>query len=145
MKALVKKKEKDGSVFYLIQWSSITKADKYDIVRKIPSIPGIYELYYMDEKKKLNLFFFSRAYYGGLRNHIRKTTDAELETDLKRREILQKYDCYYRYSETASFADMSDILYFFSKTYFPDRDFEHSGRYLDIFVNEVSDDKIVTI
>ena len=146
MKPVIRKKIKDNQVCYVIQWSNLRKADKYEIVRLVPSVAGIFELYYQDDKKKLNLFFFARAWYGGLRNTLRKRTDPELEQDPARKKILDQYDCYYRYSLTESFSDMSDILYFFAKTYFPHKaDIVHSGRYQDIFIDEISNDKIVTI
>ena len=142
---IVKEIEED-SVYFIIYWSRLTKADKYDIIRNVPSVPGIFELYYMDEKKKLNLFFLSRAYYGGLRNTIRERTDPELEDDVNRRRVLNKYDCYYRYTVTQSHMDMTDILFFFKRTYNPnDTKVQDSGRFEQIFVEERSDDKIVTI
>jgi hypothetical protein len=140
------KKTDQGSVYFTIYWSRLTKADKYDIIKIVPSMPGIFELYYQDRKKKLNLFFLARAYYGGLRNTIRKRTDPELEDDPARRKILTAHDCYYRYTILQSYKDMSDILYFFKQTYNPgDTSTEPSGRYKHIFLEECSDDKIVTI
>ena len=97
-----------------------------------------------DFKKNINLFYFASSWYGGLRNSIRETTDIEIVTDKKRREVLEMYDCYYRYALCNSFGDMQDILYFFSDTYFPKNDKEHSGRYNNIFVKEDSPDKIVS-
>jgi hypothetical protein len=146
MESIVIKKVKEGSVYFTIQWSRLRKADKYEIIRIVPSVPGIYELYYEDKKKKLNLFFFARAWYGGLRNALREQTDPEMEKDVQRKKILDTYDCYYRYSQLYSFGDMSDILYFFECTYSPHNiQKAHSGRYENIFVEEKSEDKIVTI
>lgn len=146
MEPCVIKKVDQDSVYFIIHWSRLVKADKYEIIRTVPSMPGIFELYYLDEKKKLNLFFLARAYYGGLRNTIRKRTDPELEDDAARRKVLNTYDCYYRYTILQSHMDMSDILYFFKQTYNPgDTSTEPSGRYEHIFLEECSDDKIVTI
>jgi len=146
MEPKIVKEIEDDAVYFIIYWSRLTKADKYDIIRNVPSVPGIFELYYMDEKKKLNLFFLSRAYYGGLRNTIRQRTDPELEDDVDRRRVLNKYDCYYRYTVTQSHMDMTDILFFFKRTYNPnDTKVQDSGRFEQIFVEERSDDKIVTI
>ncbi|MBN2440556.1 MAG: hypothetical protein JXJ04_04405 [Spirochaetales bacterium] len=146
MEPIVIKKEEDNSVYFIIHWSRIKKADKYDIIKHVPSVPGIFELYYLDYKKKLNLFFLSRAWYGGLRNSLRERTDPELEKDPNRRKILEDYDCYYRYTISQSFGDMSDILFFFESTYSPHNpQKDSSGRYEFIYVEEKSDDKIVTI
>lgn len=142
----VVKKTDQNSVYFTIRWSRLAKAEKYDIIRKVPSMPGIFELYFQDEKKKLNLFFLARAYYGGLRHSIRQRTDPELEDDAARRNVLNTYTCYYRYTILQSYNDMSDILYFFRQTYKPgDTAIQPSGRYENIFLDEQSDDKIVTI
>ena len=100
----------------------------------------------MDEKKKLNLIRVSRVWYGGLRSRLRRLTDPELEEDPRRRELLEKYDCYYRYSVIHSMDDMQDILYFFASRYTPGKGkMQHSGRYAEIYLREESPDKIVTI
>ena len=111
----------------------------------MPSVSGLFELYFQDRHKRLNLFFVSKAWYGGLRNWIRKATDAELESNLERKKVLQNHQCWYRYTIIHSSADLSDILFFFASTYFPGAHrVEHSGRYADIFVDEISPDKIVS-
>lgn len=142
----VSKKVEENSVYFILRWSCIKKVDKFEIISRVPSMPGIFELYFMDNKKKLNLFFLARAYYGGLRYMIRKRTDPELEDDCERRKILNSYTCYYRYTVLQSYGDMSDILYFFKQTYCLEQPgITDSGRYEHIFVEEKTDDKIITI
>jgi hypothetical protein len=132
--------------YFIVRWSRLRKAEKYDIAKAVPSVSGVFELYFMDEKKKLNLFYFAKAYYGGLRYALRKCTDEEMETDATRKKIISTHDVYYRYSMSSSFNDICDVFFFFAKTYTPDMAVdESSGRYKNIFVHEVSDDKIVTI
>lgn len=134
------------NVYYTIYWSALTKADKYEIIKSVPSVSGLFELYYMDKKKKLNLFFFAKAWFGGLRNSIRSLTDPLIEKNPKRRKVLENHDIYYRFCMTDSNSDMADVLYFYSLTYFPKKvPPSHSNRYVDIFVNEESPDKLVTI
>jgi hypothetical protein len=134
------------NVYYTLFWSPLAKADRHEIVCKVPSVAGIFELYYQDELKTLHLFFVSKAWYGGLRNWLRQATDPTLEMDVKRRQILEKYDCYYRYAVVDSYADLSDLMFFFADTYFPHtHSVRPSDRYLNIFVQEVSPEKIVTI
>jgi hypothetical protein len=136
----------DTTVYYTIFWSRLRKAEKYDIISKVPSVSGIFELYYQDEKKKLNLLYVAKAFYGGLMNEIRKRTDPELEDNALRRQILSTRDCYYRYAPSNSYKDMSDIIYFFATTYFPDKDLhDHSGRYTEIYVKEDSEDKLIDV
>lgn len=145
MNSVIKKKVKNKNAFYVLNWSKIIEADRHEIMRNVPSVSGIFELYYRDVKKQLRLFFVSISWYGGLRNSIREKTDLEIETDKNRREILEKYKIYFRYSISNSFNDLKDILYFFSETYFPDKVLKgHSGRYDSILVEEVSEDKIIS-
>jgi hypothetical protein len=133
-------------VYFTVYWSSLAKSDKYEIIKKVPSDAGIYELYSMDPKKKLVLMSFGKSWYGGLRNELRVRTDPELETDPALRAVLENYDVYYRYSLLSSSDDMSDILFFFARTYYPGSDkYRASGRYENIYVKEISADKIVTI
>jgi hypothetical protein len=81
-----------------------------------------------------------------LRNWLRKATDPDLEEDKTKKGILEKHDCYYRYIIIPSYADMSDILFFFADTYRPhSHEVVPSGRYENIYVNEVSEDKIVNV
>ena len=40
---------------FCLYWSHLMEADKYSVSQKIPSVSGIYELYYEDDEKKLNL------------------------------------------------------------------------------------------
>ena len=145
-KPLVKKQVRGRNVYFTVNWSRLKKGDKYDIVRSVPSDAGIFELYYMDRKKKLCLFHVGKSWYGGLRNEIRLRTDAELENDKDRKALLDRYDCWYRWSLISSSDDMADILFFFAQTYRPgDQAVHGSGRYERIFVNEVDADRIVTI
>jgi len=143
---VVQKRIRGNAVYFTVSWSRLRKGDKYQIVRSVPSEAGVFELYYMDEKKKLNLFHVGKSWYGGLRNEIRLRTDPELETDPKRRSILEEHDCWYRWSLLSNSEDMADLLFFFAETYLPGTLAAHpSGRYEKVFVKEVDADKIVTL
>jgi len=142
----VSKMVRREAAYYTIRWSRLQKADRYGILSLVPSMAGIFELYYLDRKNKLNLFIFAKAWYGGLRNHLRTATDAALEQDPARRSILERHPCYYRYALLNSYRDMADIHFFFAATHFPRQNrTSHSGRYARIFVKELSPDKLVTI
>ncbi len=140
-------KKVDGEyVYYTVFWSPLRKAEKFDIVRHVPAMAGIFELYYMDENKRIHRMLISRVWYGGLRSRIRHDTDPELVMEEHYRKILNKYQCYYRFTLTDSMNDMLDVLHFFSKTYIPEQPVPgDSGRYRKIFLEEVSPDKVVTI
>src|SRR6056297_1762845 len=142
----VEKQVEAGKVYYTVFWSQLRKAEKYDIVRHVPAMAGIFELYYMDENGRILRMCISRAWYGGLRSRLRHDTDPELVMDAGYRKVLNKYTCYYRYSLTNSMDDMLDVLHFFSKMYVPDQPVpQDSGRYQEIFLEEISPDKVVTI
>ena len=96
MEPVIKKSVKNKNVFYVLNWSRLIEADRHEIMRSVPSVSGIFELYYKDIKNQMCLFFVSMSWYGGLRNSIREKTDLEIETDKKRREIIEKYDIYFR-------------------------------------------------
>ncbi len=142
----VQKQERGNSVYFTLNWSALAQGDKYRIISSVPSMGGLYELYYMDDRKKLVLLERSRAWYGGLRARIRKSVDPTLQSDLKLRAILEERDLYYRYTTLESRDDMIDIIYFFQRLENPHgRGFQHSGRYASIYVKEISANKIVTI
>lgn len=145
-KPVITKEVVREDALYAIHWSKLAKVDRYEITTKVPSVAGIFELYYMDEKKKLNLMLFGVVWYGGLRSRLRRITDPEITGDAKRVAILEKYECYFRYSMSESLEDMRDIIYFFASRLKPGvESAEHSGRYENIYCNETSADKIVTI
>lgn len=134
-----------GDMYYTLYWSLLRKAEKYDIIRHVPSIAGLYELYYMDEHNRIHLMCLARVWYGGLRNRLRADTDPTIVMDPKYREILETYDVYYRYTATESMSDMVDVLHFFSKTYHPYQTApDDSGRYRYIYLEEIAPDKLVT-
>lgn len=145
-KPIVEKLVRGSDAYFTVSWSRLRKSEKYQIATSVPSEAGIYELYYMDQKKKLCLFHVGKSWYGGLRHEIRVRTDAELETDARRRSLLDRYDSWYRWSLLSSSDDMSDVLFFFAQTHLPGvATVHHSGRYARIFVTENDADKIVTI
>ncbi len=140
------KKVKENSAYYSVTWSKLKKADKYDISTTVPSVAGLYELFYLDECRKLKCFYMSLVWYGGLREEIRRYSDPELEKDLNRHRVLNTYPIYYRYTIGTSYGDLCDLLYFFSACLRPgNRTIVHSGRYEMIYVNEISQDDLLTV
>jgi len=146
MKNEIIKRLKDNDAYYEINWSKLKKAERYDINASVPAESGIFQLYYKDNKKRLNLMYISRVWFGGLRSTIRKLTDPELGFDQKWKSILSEYDCYYRFSLSNSNKDMEDILFYFSDVLFPgsNKCFD-SNRYNNIYLIEESLEKINTV
>ena len=128
-------------------WSPFALADKYDIAKRVPAMGGIAEIYFKDERGKLNLFCLQRSWYGGLRSMLRERCDPELERDPRRLAILERWKdaIYYRYSLSDSHADIEDVMFFFMETYSPGQStVESSGRYERIFVREIDAGKLTT-
>ena len=139
--------EKKEDVYYFVNWSPLTKADKYSIITKVPAMAGIFEIYWMDESKRLRLFVVGKANYSGLRAELRRITDPELcINDEKAKKILEEKEIYYRYALTDSSKVMDDVVWFFMQTYFPeDTTAKHSGRYENIFLKESAPDKLMWV
>lgn len=136
--------EKKGDVHYFIKWSPLSVADRWDIIKKVPSVAGVFEIYWMDENKRLRMFYVGQTNYGGLRSEIRRLTDPELCKDNeKARKILEEKEIWYRYAPTDSSRVMADVVWYFMKTYFPENPpAQHSGRYNKIFMTENAPDKL---
>lgn len=133
-------------VYYYVNWSPLTKADRWEINAKVPSIAGIYEIYWMDETKKLRMFHVGRTHYGGLRSELRRLIDADLTIDPIVKDILENKEIWYRYAPSNSSQNMADVIWFFMSTYFPEKtDINHSGRYRKIFLQESEPDKLLWV
>ena len=143
----IKATEKNGDIYYFVQWSPLSKAERYDIITKVPAIAGIFEIYWMDESKHLRLFIVEKTDYGGLRSEIRRVTDPELCTDNPaKRKILEEKEIWYRYVPTDSSNIMADVVWYLMQNYVPeDTSVSHSGRYENIFLKESAPDKLIWV
>ena len=143
---VIEKSVRKNNGYFTVNWSPLLKTDKYLINSKVPSMSGIYELYYLDEYKKLNIIDVDIAWYGGLRSKLRRITDPELEDEnLEYKHLIEKKKLYFRFTLSKSYKDLVDVLYFFVTEKFPGDEVDDSGRYDNIFVNELSANKITTI
>jgi len=140
-------KEKQGDIYYFVNWSPLAIANRYDIITKVPAVAGIFEIYWMDESKHLRMFNVGKTDFGGLRSEIRNITDPELcRNNEKARKILEEKEIWYRYTASDSANIMADVLWFFMQTYFPDNTtVNHSGRYKNIFLRESAPDKLIWV
>lgn len=127
---------KDKDVYYTVAWTPLAKADRYKIATGLPALSGIMEIYWEDEKKKLHLMTLEHCWYGGVRGKIREKIDEDLETDPKRKKILEDRELYYRYVLTDSWKDIQDLMFFFIQRHRPGAPVTSSGRYEKIFVRE---------
>jgi hypothetical protein len=139
-------REKGEEVHYFVNWSPLSLADRWTINAKVPSVAGIYEIYWMDDHKHLRLLAVGDTHYGGLRSELRRLTDPELTDDVSAKKILEDEEVWFRYAPSNSAMAMSDVIWFFRKTYFPEKPgVEHSGRYEKIFLNESEPDKLIWV
>jgi hypothetical protein len=139
-------REKDEDVYYFINWSPLSLADRWEINAKVPAVAGVFEIYWMDEQKHLRLFYVGQTHYGGLRSELRRLTDPELTTDTKTKQTLEEKEIWFRYAPTNSSTVMSDVVWFFMTTYFPENPgVEHSGRYQKIYIAESEPDKLMWV
>lgn len=141
----IEKKVKNSDAYYTLNWSPLTKADKYKISTGVPAVAGIYELYQLGEDKELRLLTLEIAWYGGVRSNLRETIDPYAKADPVRRKILEDAELYYRYSCSTIFKDLQDVLWFMHTTYFEDDQNppEDSGRYENIFLDENAPDNFI--
>jgi hypothetical protein len=139
-------RENGGNVYYLVNWSPLAVADRWAINAGVPSVGGVYEIYWMDGRKRLRIFSVGATYYGGLRTELRRLTDPELCPAGRARRILEDNEIWFRYAPTDSPAVMADVVWFFRRTYFPeDPGVPHSGRYGKIFLKESEPDKLIWV
>ncbi|MDR1024430.1 MAG: hypothetical protein LBL56_01790 [Treponema sp.] len=139
-------REKGKNVYYFINWSPLSPADRWTINARVPSVAGVYEIYWMDERKHLRMLSVGDTHYGGLRTELRRLTDPELSATRQLRQILEDNEIWFRYTPSNSPAVMSDIVWFFRKTYFPENPgVSHSGRYEKIFLQESAPNKLIWV
>jgi len=139
-------KVKGDDVYYSVQWSPLTLAERWTINSKVPAVAGIYELYWMDDHNHLRIFMVGDTHYGGLRSEIRRLTDPELTQNSRTREILENEEIWFRYSHSNSVEAISDVVWFFRKTYFPENPgVDYSGRFKKIYLKESSPDKLIWV
>ena len=145
---VIKKKapKSEADIHYCVNWSAMAKADRWEINAKVPSVAGIYEIYWMDENKRLRMYEVGQTHYGGLRSELRRLTDPDLCYDAEKKDILENREIWYRYSCSNSAQNMADVIWFLMTTYFPeDTPESHSGRYENIFLSESAPDKLTWV
>ena len=135
--------QKKDEGFFSLYWSALTKADKYTITTSVPSVSGLYELYYEDYEKQLNLLTVNTAWLGGLRSQIRQDIEPDYKKGKNLKLILENHTVYYRFSISSKSDDIQDVVWFLNQTYFKDQSIVHdSGRFKNIFVKEFAPDSI---
>ena len=110
-----------------------------DIVNgRVPSLPGIYEIYRDNDPREPELVGRSRAYYGGLRNTLRGLIDTISPYPLNGELLDLRSAHFVRYAIIDSSDDMDDILFFYAARSGGEDERDDSGRYEMIYLNEES-------
>jgi hypothetical protein len=139
-------RERANNVYYFVSWSPLTRADRWTINARVPSVGGIYEIYWMDPHRHLRMFSVGDTHYGGLRTELRRLTDPELSVTGEARQILTDNEIWFRYAPSNSPGTMADVVWFFRQTYFPEHPgVSHSGRYEKIFLRESEPNKLIWV
>ncbi|MFW6363687.1 MAG: hypothetical protein ACOC0D_07550 [Spirochaeta sp.] len=105
----IKKQIHRERAFYHIEWSILEPVSRHTIHSCVPSLPGIWEIYYLENARIPRILKMGRAWYGGLRNVLRLEADG---TELQNRdlqEVLESGDSYYRYTVCEIAADLEEV------------------------------------
>ncbi len=136
MEPHVSKRTRDKSAYFTIWWSPLVPMTRRIISGRVPSLPGVFEIYCDDGGRTPQLVGQSRAYYGGLRNTFRGLIDPTHPYPLNGEPLDLTMPHYARYALTPSPEDMTDILFYFAARVGREDEFDDSGRYDSIYVRE---------
>lgn len=133
----VSKEVRKGEVFYEVPWTPLREADRHDIAHRVPSLAGVYEIFWEDEKKRLHLFSLEPAWYGGLRAKLSEKIDVDFESNPGRKAIIADKKLFYRFVFVESWDDVKDLMCGLLQIYQPQLGtLPSSGRYKRIHIQE---------
>lgn len=138
MEPHVKKRVRDESAYFTVWWSPLVPLTRDVVKGRVPSLPGIFEIYQDTGGRTPQLVGRARAYYGGLRNTFRGLIDSISPYPLNGRLLNPEAKHWARYAVLPSPDDMDDILFFFAARTGDEEEFDDSGRYEFIYVKEGS-------
>lgn len=146
MNPTITKQTRNQDVYYTLQWSPILRASKATVIRSVPSVAGIFELYVVDQGGTPNLVRTRKAWYGGLRHALRELSDPTTCKDRRLLTLLKSRSLYFRYTTCDNSDDMNDVLSYLATVY-PRAvgEYNGSGRFRDVYVKEESTGSMVDI
>ncbi len=109
LRASVKKRERRDRAYFTVGWSPLYPVSRYEIIASVPSMPGIWEIYWLEKSRKPRILKLGAAWHGGLRHSIREQTDPTLPAGMPLRAYLESGDCYYRFTIVESRLDLADL------------------------------------
>lgn len=96
--------------YYRLDWTPLLPVDRHRINSTVPSLPGIWEIYWLENSRSPRLLKMGQAWYGGLRNELRLEADGE---DIRNRDMKEKLlsgDAYYRYTVCEAARDLEEVF-----------------------------------
>lgn len=138
MEPHVDKRTRNDSAYFTVWWSPLVPLTRSVIHGRIPSLPGVFEVYCDEGGRTPELVGRARAYYGGLRNTLRGLIDSISPYPLNGEILDRSRPHYTRYAITSSSDDMDDILFFYASRTSAEDELENSGRYDFIYLKEES-------
>ena len=106
----ITKRVRNDRAFYEINWSPLFPVQRWEINASVPSVAGIYEIYYLENARTPRIIKVGKAWYGGLRHEIRAESDPTLPQNAEYRQILDTGECYYRYTICEQSKDLTDVF-----------------------------------
>jgi hypothetical protein len=137
----MKKTEINKDVYYTLAWSQVYRYDKYEALRILPELSGIFSLMYINQSVIKHLIFFN-CWRDGCRVGLRRFLDPYNSLYPEIRDQIDNEKLFFKYTIVeGNIAETQDIMYWLIKTYTPrfnDYDnFKDSQRYKNIFINEI--------
>lgn len=134
---------KNNEGYYNLYWSHLQKADKYSVNASFPALSGLYELYYQDEQKVMNLLTIGQGWRSGIRSQLREDIEPSIFKSMELRRILEDCPLYCRYTLSDIDKDIQDVLWFLNQMYFGNKHNVHSSnRFKKIYLNEHAPDRL---
>lgn len=96
--------------YYRIDWTPLLPVDRHRINSTVPSLPGIWEIYWLQNSRSPRLLKMGQAWYGGLRNELRLEADGEDIRNRDMKEQLLSGDAYYRYTLCEIARDLEEVF-----------------------------------
>lgn len=107
--------ERRKVIYYDMHWSPYFRLEKHNVIRKIPSEGGIYQIFKPDVRRNLDLKVTAIAYYGGLRNTLRELLDPISPTQYPYKKMVADESCYVRFLVSSSMNDLEAVSKFYNR------------------------------
>lgn len=123
--------------YFSLTWSALEPVSRRRINAAVPSLPGIWEVYYLENSRVPRLIKMGAAWRGGVRHKLRFETDPGQPANSDVRSYLESGDSYYRYTICETRDDLVDAYVVVASIRGWDiGSVEATGRFLEVRVRE---------